>query len=90
MPGTRTRTARWTSEYGGPGELFGLIDRNRDAVLSKTEVDIFLREINNTDFIKKYDANGDGRVTKREFPGTDEVFRRADRNGDGVVGANDR
>jgi Ca2+-binding EF-hand superfamily protein len=67
-----------------------LIDRNRDAVLSREEVEIFLREVNNTEFVKKYDANGDGRVTRAEFPGTDAVFERADRNGDGVVANNDR
>jgi Ca2+-binding EF-hand superfamily protein len=77
-------------EFQGRGEAFVWIDRNRDALLSREEVEIFLREVNNSEFVKKYDANGDGRVMRAEFPGTDEVFQRADRNGDGVVGNNDR
>jgi Ca2+-binding EF-hand superfamily protein len=87
----RDRDGRLTTgEFRGPGELFPLIDRNRDAVLSREEVATFLREQNEVEFLKKYDGNGDGRVTRDEFPGTDEVFRRADRSGDGTVTAADR
>jgi Ca2+-binding EF-hand superfamily protein len=87
----RDRDGRLTTgEFRGPGELFPMIDRNRDAVLSRVEVETFLREVNEVEFLKKYDGNGDGRVTRDEFPGTDEVFRRADRSGDGAVTAADR
>ena len=33
------------------------------------------------------DRNGDGDVSRREFLGTDEEFRRLDRDGDGLISA---
>jgi hypothetical protein len=37
-----------------------------------------------------HDANGDGIVTRREWPGNDQSFRKLDRNGDGVLSERDR
>ena len=50
----------------------------------------FVREAEHDEFLGRYDANGDGRVSREEFPGSAEAFRRADRNGDGCVNAQDR
>jgi hypothetical protein len=36
-------------------------------------------------FMKQFDANGDGRVTLREFRGTASRFRALDVNGDRVI-----
>ena len=33
------------------------------------------------------DRNGDGDVSRREFLGTDEEFRRLDADGDGLISA---
>jgi EF hand len=40
-------------------------------------------------FAAHFDANGDGEVTRREFSGSDELFRRLDGNHDGVVAVAD-
>ena len=37
-----------------------------------------------------YDRNGDGVITRDEFPGNAAAFNRLDRNGDGVLSAADR
>jgi hypothetical protein len=36
------------------------------------------------------DQNGDGVVTRNEWPGNDDAFRELDRNGDGVLSSADR
>jgi hypothetical protein len=35
--------------------------------------------------VMRHDGDGDGRVTRKEFPGPDHVFKRLDRDGDGAV-----
>src|SRR5262249_1704132 len=35
----------------------------------------------------RYDANGDGRITRKEFTGDAEWFKRMDRDGNGVITA---
>ena len=37
------------------------------------------------DFIQHFDKDGDGKVSKQEFPGPDAHFSRLDQNGDGYV-----
>ncbi len=37
-------------------------------------------------WFRKLDRNSDGDVSRREFPGTDEEFRRIDADGDGLIG----
>ena len=39
---------------------------------------------------KPQDQNGDGRISRNEWPGNDESFRRLDRNSDGVITSADR
>jgi len=36
-------------------------------------------------FIYQFDRNNDGRVSRSEFPGPDQVFRNLDRNDDGFI-----
>ncbi len=38
-------------------------------------------------WFRKLDRNADGDVSRREFPGTDEEFKRLDADGDGLVSA---
>jgi hypothetical protein len=37
------------------------------------------------DFVRRFDRNGDGKVSKSEFDGSAEHFSRFDRNGDGYI-----
>ena len=40
-------------------------------------------------FIKKFDKNDDGQVSKEEFPGPDKGFDRMDKNQDGYIDASE-
>lgn len=71
-------------------QLFPRIDRNRDAAVTREELERFRRAVEGDDFVQRFDLNGDGRVTFDEFDGPPDAFRRADRNGDGAVSAADR
>jgi hypothetical protein len=39
--------------------------------------------------VENFDADNDGKITRKEFPGDDSLFKRLDRNGDGVLTADD-
>lgn len=65
--------------------LFVRVDLDRDGYVTKPEVERFRRGFEGTDFVSRFDLDGDGKVTPTEFGGASEVFRRLDRNGDGVV-----
>ncbi len=69
--------------------LFVRVDLDRDGYVTKPEVERFKRGFEGTDFVSRFDLNGDGEVTPAEFGGASEVFRRLDRNGDGVVSRNE-
>lgn len=69
--------------------LFVRVDLDRDGYVTKPEVERFKLGFEGTDFVSRFDLNGDGKVTPAEFGGASEVFRRLDRNGDGVVSRNE-
>jgi hypothetical protein len=74
-----------TAEWKGPAYLIARIDRDRDAHLTRDEVDRYVRSVEGTTFHERFDLDDDGRVTLDEFAGPPSAFRRLDRNGDGVV-----
>jgi hypothetical protein len=74
-----------TAEWKGPAYLVARIDRDRDAHLTRDEVDRYVRSVEGTTFHERFDLDDDGRVTLDEFAGPPSAFRRLDRNGDGVV-----
>jgi hypothetical protein len=39
--------------------------------------------------VENFDADKDGKISRKEFPGDDALFKRLDRNGDGVLTADD-
>src|SRR5262249_40517925 len=70
--------------------LFARIDANKDSVITREEIARYKRSVEGETFLERFDLDGDGRVTLAEFGGPVEVFRRLDRNGDGVISAADR
>lgn len=68
-------------------QVFDRLDANRDAVVDAGE----LADARGGRVLARFDANGDGRVTRDEFTvGVDALFKAMDRNGDGVVTADER
>jgi Ca2+-binding EF-hand superfamily protein len=84
-------------EWRGPAPIFDRWDSDKDGVLSSAELKTGIERAKAAgiiaepaDFLRRYDANQDGKVTLEEFGGPADAFRRADTNGDGVVTAADR
>jgi Ca2+-binding EF-hand superfamily protein len=79
----------------GDPEMFRRIDEDKDGVVSVPEFDRYGRGIRNSlvlcnDFVTRHDLDGDQKVSRREFPGSDSMFQRMDRNHDGFVTVSDR
>ena len=71
--------------------FFDRLDLNRNGVLTRSEIE---RAIPNRAALEQqvgaYDRNGDGVITRDEFPGDAATFARLDRNRDGVLSSADR
>lgn len=78
------------NEWQGPRDVFERVDLDRDSAVTRDEVERYQRRTTGTDFVERFDQNGDGKVTPAEFGGPISAFRRADRNGDGAVTKADR
>ncbi|MEC7582954.1 MAG: hypothetical protein VYE77_01440 [Planctomycetota bacterium] len=78
------------NEWQGPRSMFDQMDLDRDAAVSKEEVARYRKRVTGDNFVERFDLDDDGKVTLEEFAGPPSVFRRADRNGDGVVTKSDR
>ncbi len=75
------------NEYPGSDEAFQRLDGNRDGDVSATEVMNSLQRKGTSggNLIDRFDADKDGKVSKDEFPRSDEQFTRLDANGDGYI-----
>jgi len=78
------------NEWKGERAHFERIDRNRDSAVDRTEVARYVKSVTGKDFLERFDLDDDGKVTAEEFDGSPDAFRRADRNGDGIVNRADR
>jgi Ca2+-binding EF-hand superfamily protein len=80
-------------EFPGPPERFEALDRNRDGGVTGDEVEAALRDGMNGEggrgkrMFQRFDKDGDGKVSRAEFPGGDEAFKAMDKDGDGFVTA---
>jgi Ca2+-binding EF-hand superfamily protein len=82
----RLAIEEWVDER----HLFPRVDADRDAAVTRDEIERYRRSVEGTTFFERFDLDGDGRVTRGEFAGPPGGFRRADRNGDGVITLADR
>lgn len=70
------------------GDADGALDRNELDKALKTAQDLQLANMD-PEFIPRFDLNGDKKVSRKEFPGSDAVFARFDVNRDGFVSKGD-
>ncbi len=77
------------------GTLGGVLDRydtDGDGATNRSELDKALKTAQDLqlanmeiDFIARFDLNADKKVSRKEFPGSDAIFERLDKNKDGFV-----
>ncbi len=88
------------AEFKGPKQLFGKADANADGFVDRAELEEASKKLQKmaggagnkgdgggklAEMIKRADADGDGKVTREEWPGRPQMFDRMDKNGDGVL-----
>lgn len=79
------------AEFPADPTLFNRLDLNRDGAITRAEVAQALPDRAALERqAQAYDRNGDGIITRDEFPGDAAAFDRLDRNRDGVLSEADR
>lgn len=80
-------------EFPGPAERFAMLDRDQDGAVTADEIESALKDGMNGEggrgkrMFQRFDKDGDGKVSRAEFPGGDEAFKAMDKDGDGFVTA---
>ncbi len=76
-------------EFPGPAEHFNKLDTNGDGYIDASEAPKGPPHhgMMGGGFIKKFDKDGDGKVSQDEFPGPAEHFKELDASGDGYIDA---
>lgn len=74
-------------EYPGSDDAFARLDADQDGAITAAEVQNSLKRKGKSggNFIARFDADKDGKVSKDEFPRSDELFARLDTNDDGYI-----
>ena len=71
-------------EFQGPADAFAHMDKNNDGFIDESEIPK-KRPFGKRNFIADFDQDKDGKVSKEEFQGPDDLFTRLDKNGDGFI-----
>jgi Ca2+-binding EF-hand superfamily protein len=80
-------------EYPGSESAFKRADKNSDGFIDQTEAQTHSsmpqiqpqKEKRGIGYIKNFDKDRDGKLSKEEYPGSESAFKRADKNGDGYI-----
>ncbi len=73
------------SEFRGSEDQFARTDGNGDGFIDAEEARLHRPSGRRPPDVMELDADGDGRVSRAEFPGRDQKFTRLDANGDGYI-----
>ncbi len=75
------------AEFPGPADHFTQLDTNSDGFIDAGEAPKGPPHhgMMGGGFIKKFDKDGDGKVSQAEFPGPADHFTQLDANGDGYI-----
>lgn len=87
------------AEFKGPKQMFAKADANADGFVDRAELEDAGKKLAKmagggkqgagggelAGMIKRADKDGDGKVTREEWPGRPQMFDRLDKNGDGVL-----
>ena len=75
-------------EFPGSDNAFDNLDKNQDGYIDKDEARKAPKKQSKKGekgYINKYDKDGDGKLSKDEFPGSDNAFDNLDKNRDGYI-----
>jgi Ca2+-binding EF-hand superfamily protein len=75
-------------EFKGSDKAFDNLDKNQDGYIDKDEAQKDRKKQSKKGekgYINKYDKDGDGKLSKDEFPGSDKAFSNLDKNQDGYI-----
>ena len=74
-------------EFTGPDKVFDAHDKNQDGYIDEGEAPTGRPPgaMKGGNFIQDFDKDGDGKVSKDEFTGSDKVFDLHDKNQDGYL-----
>ena len=75
------------SEFQGSDALWERLDEDGDGFVLPAEITATQSQVRTSlsSRLGGMDKDGDGRISRAEFPGTDETFRQMDRDGDGYL-----
>lgn len=75
-------------EFPGSDNAFDYLDKNGDGYIDKSEALKARKELSEKEekgFFSENDKDHDGKLSKDEFPGSDEAFDYLDKNRDGYI-----